>query len=63
MILYPTWYDPFSDSLCQLEDVLATLEAKARAWRDDRHGYVASGMRLWKRKPVMSLVTVSGMSR
>ncbi|MDF0598274.1 capsular polysaccharide biosynthesis protein [Psychromarinibacter halotolerans] len=55
MILYPTWYDPFSDSLCELEDVLATLEAKARAWRDDRHGYVASGMRLWKRKPLQKV--------
>ncbi len=52
MILAPTWYDPYRDRLCQIETVLDTLEARARAWREDRHGYVASGMRLWKRKPL-----------
>ena len=25
------------------------MAAEARAWREDRHGWVASGMRLWKR--------------
>ncbi|MBJ3763464.1 capsular polysaccharide biosynthesis protein [Maribius pontilimi] len=50
LLLYPTWYDPFRDALCELEDVLATLEASARAWREDRAGWVACGMRLWKRK-------------
>ncbi|MBU2960838.1 capsular polysaccharide biosynthesis protein [Citreicella sp. C3M06] len=50
MILYPTWYDPCRDRLCPLEDVLAQLEAQTRAWREDRHGWVATGMRLWKRK-------------
>lgn len=49
MILYPTWYDPYHDRLCDLDEVIAALEARARAWRADRHGYVASGMRLWKR--------------
>ncbi|MFT6452997.1 MAG: capsular polysaccharide export protein [Halocynthiibacter sp.] len=49
MLLYPTWYDPYRDQLCELEDVIAGLEARARAWREDRHGYVTSGMRLWKR--------------
>lgn len=49
MMLYPTWYDPYSDSLCELERVIDTLEAETRAWRDDRAGWVASGMRLWKR--------------
>lgn len=52
MILYPTWYDPFRDRLCAFEDVLACLQAEARAWREDRHGYVASGIRLWKRGAV-----------
>lgn len=28
------------------------LAARARAWRADRHGWVATGMRLWKRKPL-----------
>ncbi len=49
MILYPTWYDPYGDRLCELEQVIDTLEAETRAWREDRAGWVASGMRLWKR--------------
>ncbi len=52
MILYPTWYDPHRDRLCQLEDAIAILEARTRAWREDHRGWVASGMRLWKRKPL-----------
>ena len=49
MILYPTWYDPYRDRLCEVEDVILALSAKARAWREDRQGYTAKGMRLWKR--------------
>lgn len=49
MILYPIWYDPCRDRLCQLEDAIAQLQAESRAWREDRHGYVAAGMRMWKR--------------
>ncbi|MCR9111840.1 MAG: capsular polysaccharide biosynthesis protein [Rhodobacteraceae bacterium] len=52
MILYPKWYDPFRDRLCKLEDAIAFLEARSRAWREDRRGWTASGMRLWKRKPL-----------
>ena len=52
MMLYPTWYDPYRDRLCRIEEVLDALDAQARAWREDRHGYVASGMRLWKRRPL-----------
>ena len=52
MILYPTWYDPFRDRLCELETVIDNLEAGTRAWRQDRVGWAASGMRLWKRKPL-----------
>ena len=52
MILYPTWYDPYRDALCELEDVIATLSAQSRAWREDNEGWVASNMRLWKRKPL-----------
>ncbi|MEM6897277.1 MAG: capsular polysaccharide biosynthesis protein, partial [Pseudomonadota bacterium] len=52
MILYPTWYDPHGDRLCELEDVLGALAARARAWREDRDGWVASGMRLWKRRHI-----------
>ncbi|MDV7145748.1 capsular polysaccharide biosynthesis protein [Tropicimonas sp. TH_r6] len=49
MILRPTWYDPWRDRLCELEDVIDGFEARLRAFREDRHGYVATGMRLWKR--------------
>lgn len=52
MFLYPTWYDPYTDRLCELERVIDTLDAGIRAWRQDRAGWVASGMRLWKRKPL-----------
>jgi len=49
MILYPLWYDPYRDQLCRLEEVIDTLEAQSRAWREDHLGSVALGMRLWKR--------------
>lgn len=49
MMQYPVWYDPFHDRLCPLEHAIDTLEAQASAWRQDRHGWVAGGMRLWKR--------------
>lgn len=49
MILYPVWYDPVRDRMCALEDVIAHLAAEARAWREDRGGYVMRGMKPWKR--------------
>ena len=49
MILAPVWYDPCRDQLCELEDVIDQLEAETRAFREDRRGHVATGMRLWKR--------------
>ena len=55
MILYPIWYDPYRDRLCALEDVLDILEAQSRAWRDDHRGWVACGMRLWKRPHLQSI--------
>nr|WP_217430392.1 capsular polysaccharide biosynthesis protein [Sulfitobacter algicola] len=60
MILYPTWYDPYRDQLCELEDVITTLEAQTRAWREDRFGWSAHGMRLWKRA---HLQKIFGQSR
>ena len=56
MILYPRWYDPYRDQLCEIETLLDTLEARTRAWRADRHGWTASGMRIWKRKPLQHFV-------
>ncbi len=55
LILYPVWYDPFRDRLCDLETVIEALAASARCWREDRHGWVASGMRRWKRKPLQRI--------
>jgi capsular polysaccharide export protein len=49
MILYPRWYDPYRDTLCNVETAIEALAAETRAWRADRNGWVASGMRLWKR--------------
>ncbi len=52
MILYPTWYDPCTDQLCQPEQAISLLEARTRGWREDRQGWQAYGMRLWKRRPL-----------
>jgi capsular polysaccharide export protein len=49
MILATTWYDPCRDRLCSFEEAVDHLEARLRAQRADREGYVAVGMRLWKR--------------
>ncbi|MGB3246802.1 MAG: capsular polysaccharide biosynthesis protein [Sulfitobacter sp.] len=52
MILYPKWFDPCRDRLCPLEVAIDSFDAHARAWRADQAGWVASGMRLWKRRPL-----------
>ncbi|MDO9637883.1 MAG: capsular polysaccharide biosynthesis protein [Pseudotabrizicola sp.] len=49
MILAPHWYDPCRDRLCSFEEAVDQLEAEVRAYREDRAGHVAVGMRLWKR--------------
>ncbi|MBF9034661.1 capsular polysaccharide biosynthesis protein [Rhodobacterales bacterium HKCCE2091] len=49
LLLYPTWYDPYRDRLCGIEEVIGALEAQARAWREDRAGYSAWGQWTWKR--------------
>ncbi|MGV8985383.1 MAG: capsular polysaccharide biosynthesis protein [Cypionkella sp.] len=50
MIVAPTWYDPCRDRLCEIEAVIDQLEAETRAFREDRKGHVAGGMRMWKRQ-------------
>jgi capsular polysaccharide export protein len=52
MLLYPKWYDPYRDRLCDLDTAISTLEAETRAWREDHEGWAAYGMRLWKRAPL-----------
>ncbi|WP_299928941.1 capsular polysaccharide biosynthesis protein [uncultured Pelagimonas sp.] len=54
MILYPRWFDPYSGKTGSFEDALGAMEAQLRAWTDDRKGWVASGMRLWKRAPLQA---------
>ena len=49
MILYPVWYDPFRDQLCELEDVIDVLTAWMIAWQQDRAGWVITNMSAWKR--------------
>lgn len=49
MILAPVWYDPCRDRLCSFEQAPDQLEAELRAFRQDRKGHVATGMRAWKR--------------
>lgn len=50
MMDYPVWYDTYRDRICDLEDVIDGLEARLKAYRADRPGYVALGMKPWKRK-------------
>ncbi len=55
MILAPTWYDPCRDRLCPFEEALDQIEAEVRAFRQDRAGHVAAGMRAWKRPRLQSV--------
>jgi len=55
MLLYPHWYDPLRDRLCALEEVLDQMEARLQCFRQDRHGHVACGMRLWKRRHLQAM--------
>ncbi|MEM6588318.1 MAG: capsular polysaccharide biosynthesis protein [Pseudomonadota bacterium] len=63
MVLYPKWYSPQTDALCDLEDALSLLEAQTRAWREDHKGWDAHGMRLWKRAPLRSFFGQHGPMR
>ncbi|MEI4486769.1 capsular polysaccharide biosynthesis protein [Frigidibacter sp. MR17.14] len=56
MILAPVWYDRPRDRLASFEEALDQLEAEVRAFRDDRAGHVACGMRLWKRRPLQAML-------
>lgn len=48
-LIYPTWYDPFADQLCDFEKVADLLEARKRAFEEDSKPKVFHRMRLWKR--------------
>ncbi|SIS77920.1 capsular polysaccharide biosynthesis protein [Phaeovulum vinaykumarii] len=51
-ILAPIWWDPCRGRLCRFEEAVDQLEAEVRAFRQDRHGHVATGMRAWKRAAI-----------
>ncbi|SOC02998.1 capsular polysaccharide biosynthesis protein [Rhodobacter maris] len=53
-ILAPSWYDPCRARACSFEEAMDQLEAEVRAFREDRFGHVATGMRLWKRGPLQA---------
>lgn len=55
MMLYPVWYDPYTDRLCDLERVVGTLEATQRAWIEDREGWTGRKIRLWKRPHMQAM--------
>ena len=55
MLLYPKWYDAFEDRLATAEEAAEALIAQTRAWTEDHRGWVASGMRLWKRGPLQKI--------
>jgi capsular polysaccharide export protein len=62
MLEYPVWFDPYHDRLGRFEDALGALEARARAWREDRFGHVALGMRAWKRAPLQKVFGAHGVA-
>lgn len=49
-LLAPAWYDPCGDRLTCFDGAVDQIEAEARAFREDRNGHLAYGMRLWKRR-------------
>jgi capsular polysaccharide export protein len=49
MIRYPKWYDVYTDQLCEIETILDQTEAELRAYNEDRLGWNAQHIRLWKR--------------
>lgn len=51
-LLAPAWYDPCRDRLTDFEGAVDQLEAEGAAFRQDRHGHLAYGMRLWKRRAI-----------
>lgn len=59
-ILAPTWFDPCRTRICSFEDAVDQLEAEVRAWRADRSGYVAGGMRRWKRPTIQRFFGAHG---
>jgi capsular polysaccharide export protein len=54
-LIAPVWYDPCRDRLCSFEEALDQMESEVRAFREDRRGHVALGMRMWKRSRLQAV--------
>ena len=60
MIIYPKWYDPYRDQMCEVEQVIDTLASLSRANREDAKGYAATGFSRWKRPHMQAFFGTSG---
>lgn len=49
-LLAPVWYDPCRDRLTDFQGALDQMQAETQAYRQDRDGHRAHGIRLWKRR-------------
>ena len=49
-LIAPVWYDPCRDRLTDFDGAVDQIEAEVKAFRQDRDGHLAYGMRLWKRR-------------
>jgi len=52
MMLYPSWFDPYRDELCDFETAILCFKSQTEAWQQDQNGYTLLGMRRWKRGPL-----------
>ncbi|TBN44129.1 capsular polysaccharide biosynthesis protein [Paracoccus subflavus] len=52
-LIAPVWYDPCRDRLTDFEGAVDQIEAEVKAFRQDRDGHLAYGMRLWKRRTLV----------
>lgn len=51
-LLAPVWYDPCRDRLTDFNGAVDQMQAEMQAFRQDRDGHIAFGMRLWKRRGI-----------
>ncbi|MGB0439346.1 MAG: capsular polysaccharide biosynthesis protein [Paracoccaceae bacterium] len=50
LIVAPHWVDPYTGMATSPEAIVEALAAQTRAWRADRHGWVITGAKRWKRR-------------
>ncbi|MFV0383274.1 capsular polysaccharide biosynthesis protein [Paracoccus sp. (in: a-proteobacteria)] len=62
-LLAPVWYDPCRDRLTDFSGAVDQLQAETAAFRQDRDGHLAYGMRLWKRPYIAQIFEQGGRLR